>query len=158
MAALDPAKVYDLPALIDIAERSHPETRVAWERARQAARAVGLNESAYYPYLAASAAAGFQHGPAPFLTDIVSGSAAQENVALSLEWLLFDFGRRRAAVAAPREQSMMANVRFNATHQQIVLPVIKAFYDFNTARQNVAVAESSLAGRANRRRSRPGAL
>ncbi|HEV2695109.1 MAG TPA: TolC family protein [Verrucomicrobiae bacterium] len=142
--AIDPAKVYDLPALIDIAERSHPETRVAWERARQAARAIGLNQSAYYPYLAASAAAGYQHGPAPFLTDVVSGSAAQENVALSLEWLLFDFGQRRAAVAAAREQSMMANVGFNATHQRIVFAVTKSFYDFNTARQKVAVAESSL--------------
>ncbi|HMD53333.1 MAG TPA: TolC family protein, partial [Phycisphaerae bacterium] len=57
---IDPEKVYDLPELIDIAERSNPETRVAWEHARQAAKAVGLSQSAYYPYLAASAAAGYQ--------------------------------------------------------------------------------------------------
>ena len=37
--AVDPEKTYDLPELIDIAERSHPETRVAWEQARQAALA-----------------------------------------------------------------------------------------------------------------------
>src|SRR6516225_3026207 len=30
-------QVYDLPALIDLAERSHPQTRVAWEHACQAA-------------------------------------------------------------------------------------------------------------------------
>jgi len=29
-----------LPELIDIAERSNPETRVAWEQARQAAKAI----------------------------------------------------------------------------------------------------------------------
>jgi hypothetical protein len=29
-------------------QRSNPETRVAWERARQAAAAVGLTESAYF--------------------------------------------------------------------------------------------------------------
>ena len=55
---VDSEKVYDLPDLIDLAERSHPQTRIAWEHARQAAGSVGLSESTYYPYLAASAAAG----------------------------------------------------------------------------------------------------
>jgi outer membrane protein TolC len=54
--SINPRKVYSLAELIDIAERNNPETRVAWERARQAAAAVGLSESAYYPFLAASAA------------------------------------------------------------------------------------------------------
>ena len=34
---IDPQKRYDLVELIDIAERVNPETRVAWEAARQAA-------------------------------------------------------------------------------------------------------------------------
>src|ERR1700734_1040486 len=38
----DPEKIYDLPELIDIAERSHPQTRAAWEQARAQAEAVGL--------------------------------------------------------------------------------------------------------------------
>src|SRR5262249_49892307 len=59
-AKIDPDKVYDLPELIDIAESTNPQTRVAWERARQAAAAVGLSESAYCPYLAASAFAGYE--------------------------------------------------------------------------------------------------
>jgi hypothetical protein len=46
--AIDPRKTYNLAELIDIAQRSNPETRVAWERARQAAAAVDLTESAYY--------------------------------------------------------------------------------------------------------------
>src|SRR6266545_2651092 len=52
-----PDTIYELPELIDIAERSNPITRVAWERARQAASAVGLSQSAYFPYLVASAGA-----------------------------------------------------------------------------------------------------
>ena len=39
--SINPRKVYNLAELIDIAERNNPETRVAWERARQAAAAVG---------------------------------------------------------------------------------------------------------------------
>ena len=31
---IDLEKTYDLPELIDIAERSHPETRAAWEQAQ----------------------------------------------------------------------------------------------------------------------------
>src|SRR4051812_46546083 len=34
---IDPDKAYELAELIDIAQRTNPETRVAWERARQAA-------------------------------------------------------------------------------------------------------------------------
>ena len=143
-AEIDPDKVYALPELIDIAERSHPQTRVAWESARQAAGALGLAKSAYYPYLAASAAAGFQHGVAPFLTEVVSGNEEAENATLSAEWLLFDFGERKAATIEAREKLMMANVSFNATHQQIVFNVIQQFYGYNVAREKVAVTESSL--------------
>lgn len=141
---LDPNKVYDLPELIDIAQRNHPQTRVAWEEARSAAKALGVTKSAYYPYLAASAAAGFQHGPAPILTFVAPASAAEEDLALNLEWLLFDFGERKAEVAAAREKLMMANVSFNAAHQQIVFDVTRYFYEFNIARQKVAVQESSF--------------
>jgi outer membrane protein len=142
--SIDPAKIYELPELIDIAERSNPETRIAWEQARQAVGAVGLNQSAYYPYLAASAAAGFQHGSAAFLTEVISGNAAQEDALLNLQWLLFDFGGRNASVTAAKEKLMAANMNFNATHQLIVFAVTKNFYVFNTVRQKVAVMESSL--------------
>ena len=48
-ASLDLQKRYDLVELIDLAQRLNPETRVAWEAARQAAIGVGLVESAYFP-------------------------------------------------------------------------------------------------------------
>src|SRR6266481_312422 len=63
-----PDKIYELPELIDIAERSNPTTRIAWERARQAASAVGLSQSAYFPYLVASAGAGYERAFLPFPT------------------------------------------------------------------------------------------
>src|SRR6266446_6309324 len=66
--SINPRKIYGLAELIDIAERNNPETRVAWERARQAAAAVGLSESAYYPFLVASAAAGYDRAFIPFPT------------------------------------------------------------------------------------------
>ena len=51
---LAPEQRYTLAELIDLAQRTNPETRVAWERARQAAADVGLVESEYYPLGSAS--------------------------------------------------------------------------------------------------------
>jgi outer membrane protein TolC len=156
---LDPEKVYDLPELIDIAERTNPETRIAWERARQAAATVGLSQSAYFPYLVASAGAGYEHafipfptlnqGPGPSDVSITGGGtlatdAVGERAALGVKWLLFDFGERKALSTMAKEGLMAANVGFNAVHQQIVFTVTQRFYELNTARQKVAVAESSL--------------
>src|SRR5438552_1887756 len=156
---INPDKIYELPELIDIAERSNPATRIAWERARQAASAVGLSQSAYFPYLVASAGAGYERaflpfptlkqGPGPTDVTITGGGtltieAAAERATLGLKWLLFDFGERKAAVTMARENLMMANVGFNATHQQIVFTVTRRFYELNTARQKVEVAESSV--------------
>jgi hypothetical protein len=62
---IDPARQYDLPELIDVAQRVNPETRIAWERARQGAIAVGLVESEYFPTLALSAFGGYQSLPLP---------------------------------------------------------------------------------------------
>src|SRR3954466_1415803 len=163
--AINPRKIYNLAELIDIAERNNPETRVAWERARQAAAAVGLSESAYYPFIVASAAAGYDRAFIPFPTLAVNqqklltnpsaavsitggGSLVTEAQVyrgeLSAKWLLLDFGERSAVVAAAREQLMMANVGFNATHQKIVFEVTDRFYQLGTARQQVLVARSSL--------------
>jgi outer membrane protein len=163
---IDPGKVYGLAELIDIAERSNPDTRVAWERARQAAAAVGLSESAYYPLLVASAAAGYDRAFIPFptlavnqkklltnpsLNDVMitgGGSLVTEAKVtrgeLNAKWLLLDFGERSAVVAAAKEGLMMANVGFNATHQKIVFQVTDRFYQLGTARQKVLVARSSL--------------
>src|SRR5262249_56935258 len=49
LSPIDPNKRYNLVELIDIAERVNPETRVAWEAARQAALSLGLAQTAYFP-------------------------------------------------------------------------------------------------------------
>jgi outer membrane protein len=167
--SINPRKVYNLAELIDIAQRNNPETRVAWERARQAAAAVGLSESAYYPYLAASAAAGYDRAFIPFPTLAVNpkkllanptnpslaavsitggGSLVTESKVyrgeLSAKWLLLDFGERSALVKAAKERLMMANVGFNATHQKIVFEVTDRFYKLGVARQKILVSQSAL--------------
>src|SRR5512133_2136836 len=166
LPAIDPRKTYNLAELIDIAQRSNPETRVAWERARMAAAAVGLTESAYYPYIVAAAAGGYDRAFVPFPqlrtklqppptngnlpnVEIVGGGtlvteSLLARAELNAKWLLIDFGERSATRAAAREKLMMANVGFNGTHQKIVFDVTDYFYQLGTARQKVMVTQSAL--------------
>src|SRR4029450_13965819 len=71
--SIDPEKTYELPELIDIAQRTNPETRVAWERARPAAIALGPAEAPSYPLLAASATGGAAPLALPFPPNLIPG-------------------------------------------------------------------------------------
>src|SRR5207245_1604770 len=136
----DPQKTYELSELIDLAQRTNPETRVAWERARQAAIAIGLAEGSYFPALAAAATGAVAHVPLPIpqTVTVVPGAVTSDAQfvipALSLEWLLLDFGRRRALVDAARALTMEATAGFNAKHQQIVFGVTREFHALTAVR------------------------
>lgn len=169
-SAVDPHKVYHLPDLIDLAQQLNPDTKVAWQRAKQALAGVGLKEVTYYPILSAAAAAGYTRlfAPLPALSvdraalirAIQTGGPASSAISLksagvlhldilgqttlSLKWLLFDFGERAASVRAAREELLMANLGFNATHQKLVFQVSKSFYAYNNQRDAVTVAQSAL--------------
>ena len=117
---IDASKRYELPELIDLAQRVNPETRVAWERARQAALAVGLVESEYFPMLAVSALGGYRSVGVAIPKEIVSDGffrfeLAQAVPALNLRWLLLDFGRRTSARSmAVSTESCSADIGSNA--------------------------------------------
>jgi outer membrane protein len=170
-AEVDPRKVYELPDLIDLAQRLNPETKISWQRAKEALAAVGLKEVTFYPLLSAAAASGYTRlfAPLPSLSinraalvrAIQTGGSASSAISLqdsgnslhldilaqttlSLQWLLFDFGERAAAVRSAREELLIANVAFNATHQKLVFEVSRNFYVYNTQRDAVRVAKSSL--------------
>jgi outer membrane protein TolC len=148
--SVDPRKTYDLSELIDIAQRTNPETRVAWEHARQAAIARGLAEGTYYPALAVAATAAVAHVPLPIPTTVVPGGVFQADThfvvpALSLDWLLLDFGRRRAQVDAAQALTMEAVAGFNGKHQQIVFQVTRGFHALTAVRGKVAADRAALA-------------
>jgi len=147
--AIDPARTYELAELIDIAQRTNPDTRVAWEHARQAALNIGIAESAYAPVLSAQVVAAAERLPFPMpKTVIPQGFMIFESQfvlpALLLKWLLFDFGGKEAAIDATKEALAGANFGFNATHQKILLAVTRAYYNFNSVQGRVDVARASL--------------
>src|SRR5499433_280936 len=146
---IDPQKRYNLVELIDIAERVNPETRVAWEAARQAAIAVGLVESEYFPVLTLSALGGYQSEAFPAPKDVAPNGFFRFTVnqvfpTLNLRWLLLDFGRRASAWDAAQDRLLAANLGFNRKHQQIIFNVQRAFLGLTSLRGKIAVAQSAV--------------
>jgi outer membrane protein len=146
---IDPQKRYGLVELIDLAQRLNPETRVAWEAARQAAIAVGLVESEYFPVLTLSALGGYQSEafPAPFNvapSGFFRANLEQVIPTLNLRWLLLDFGRRGNTWDAAKERLLSANLGFNRKHQQIIFNVQRAFLGLTSVRGKIAVAQSAV--------------
>jgi outer membrane protein len=144
-----PLKQYDLAELVDLAERENPQTREAWEVAREAAASIGLAESAYLPQLSLQAIGGFQRTPLPAPKNLVPAgyfvSDTREVIpALALKWLLFDFGRRDAQLQAARADSFVANVAFTGAHQKLIFEVSQAYFDLGAARGKLHAAQKAL--------------
>jgi hypothetical protein len=104
-APMDLQKRYDLVELIDLAQRLNPETRVAWEAARQAAIGVGLGESAYFPVLTLTALGGYQNQAFPIPKEVVPSVLPLQRPAnpphAESALAAPDFGRRGNALMRP---------------------------------------------------------
>lgn len=143
-----PGKVYQLPDLIDLAARHNPTTRVAWEQARQAALAVGIAESTFLPTISANVIGGSQQITTPIdvlgerkdIQTNVSGATA----AVALQWLVFDFGQRKAATDVAKHVLEAANVTFNGAHQLLIFNVTRTYYQYGAAQTRTEVAGQSL--------------
>ena len=146
--SVDAAKRYALSELIDLAESNNPATRIAWNDARRAALAAGIAESAFLPNLTASAIGGYQ-GSSGRQTVSGTGFSSDPSLdgtvsALSLQWLLFDFGERAAVVDAAKQGSAISNIAFTAVHQQLIHGITVAFYTLTAAQARLATATQSL--------------
>lgn len=132
---LDARHAYTLAELIDIAQSANPATRVAWDQARITAQGAGVSEAAFLPNLSAVVLGGYQTGrDHTTLTSPHSENASGAISALTLQWLLFDFGERSALLEAARQRSTISNIVFTAEHQNVIYKVSLAFYAYAAAR------------------------
>jgi outer membrane protein len=125
---LDQSKTYSLAELIDLAQAHNPATRAAWERARSQAAALGITRSELYPTLAAAAISQTESVQA-FFGDRFHGQTIQGfQLALDLNYTVFDFGARSGRIDAARAQLLSANFAFNDTHRSVIDQVEQAYY------------------------------
>lgn len=143
--AINPQQVYQLPELIDLSQMNNPDTRIAWQQARQAALAVGMVEATFLPMISASVIGGYQKTstPLPFEQHLdTSNNAVIPGVGL--QWLIFDFGQRSALMDAAKNTSFAANVSFNGMHQKLIYDVTRAYYQYGAALSRVDIARGTL--------------
>ena len=149
---VDPGHIYDLAELIDLAERNNPATRIAWNAARDAALATGIVKSAYLPRVVVAATGLYQASKGsdrltagPLSTGLTNPESADGVIsAVTLNWLLFDFGQRDALAQAAEQASIISNIAFTAAHQQVIFDVSSAFYALAAARARRGANDLSL--------------
>src|ERR1700739_48744 len=129
----DAAKTYSLGELIDVAETHNPETHFAWERARAQAAALGVARSELFPTLAAAALSETNRQETYLGTRYFRQTFQDFQVALDLNYTVFDFGARAGRIAAARANVLAANFVFNDTHRKVIYQVEQAYYQLLNA-------------------------
>ena len=142
---VDPDKTYSLAELIDLAESHNPQTRVAWERARAQAAALGVARSELYPTLAAAALSGVTRSQAYLVDRFYRQTIGDFQVALNLNYTVFDFGARSGRISAASAEVLASNFSFNDAHRKIIFQVEQAYYQLLNALGQEDAARASLA-------------
>ena len=148
-AIIDPAHAYTLAELIDVAEDHNPSTRVVWERAKQKADELGLAKSAYYPELEGLAVFGDERLINPFPKPLAPRGYVMVEVPIvrpevTLQYLIFDFGKREANVNSAREERLAAGADIIRVNQALAFQVARAYYQLVTAQEQLQATQDTL--------------
>jgi outer membrane protein len=140
----DSNTVYSLAELVDLAERNNPETRVAWESAKQRAADLGVSKATLYPTLAALAIADSNRVDIFFSPNWIRQTTGTFSPTLGLDYTIFDFGRRFDEIAISRSTLLSANFLFNDTHRKVIFSVMDAYYRVLNSKGQEDAQEANL--------------
>jgi outer membrane protein TolC len=148
-AILDPIHPYTLAELIDVAEHHNPSTRTVWERAKQKARELGLAKAAYYPELEGLAVFGDERLINPFPEPLAPRGYVMVELPIvrpevTLQYLIFDFGKREASVDSAKEEKLAAGAEVIQVNQALAFRVASAYYQLVTAQERLQAAQDIL--------------
>ena len=141
--ALDPAKIYTLADLVDIAEHNNPDTRVAWENAKARAADLGIAESTLYPTMAATLLAQTTREGIFFGPYFVRQTVEAYSPLFNLDYTIFDL-QRSQEIAITRNNLLAANFQFNDTHRRVIFQVMDAYYSLLNSKGQQEAAEANL--------------
>ena len=141
---------------MNIAEENNPTTRVAWQNAVARAADLGIAKSTLYPTLAAAALAESVRDNIFFPPSYYQQTTGTFTTVLTLDYTIFDFGRRLDEVSINRSNLFAANFLFNDTHRTIVFQVMQAYYRLLDTKGLEDAAEANLNNAQTVERSRRG--
>ena len=130
--------VYDVLEVVDLALCRNPKTRQAWATARVQAAQVGSALGDYLPNLDGKAVSNRVQ-----IDGDRRGTMRQENAALTLSWLLYDFGARSANLENARQLLAAASHSLDATVQSVFLAALQSYYNAQATRAAVSAATES---------------
>lgn len=125
---------------VDLTLCNQPQTREVWAAARAQAAQVGVARAGWLPSLNASA------GVTRFDGNV--SDYTRKNGAVTLSWLLYDFGQRSANIENARELLNAAAASQDAVVQSLFLSALQSYYSAQATR--AAVVSAGEAERAAR--------
>jgi outer membrane protein len=130
--------------IVDIALQNNPATRLSWAQAQAAADAYGSAQGRYYPTLDASVALGRQRSLAA--PGRVAGERTQYGPALSLSYLVLDFGGRSGTIDVARQTAIAADLAHNAAIENTILQVEGAAFTYFSTRAQRDAQQAAVDG------------
>jgi outer membrane protein len=131
---------------IDRAMCRHPETREAWANVKVQAAAVGVARAAYLPNVTAN----WQDVRDDQVTDVTGhpalSSAYRSSIhttSVSLNWVLYDFGGRKAALRNARNLLAAARANQDVALAKVLATVAADYYAAQAAAGKFAAAQES---------------
>ncbi len=124
-----PATPLGIVDVVDLTLCNNTLTREAWANARVQAANLGLAQAAWLPNLSGSA------GASRVWSD--GTGTQQRTAALTLSWLVYDFGARAATVENARQLLAAAVATQDATVQSLFLAALQSYYAVQAGRASV---------------------
>ena len=128
-----------LAELVDRALCANPATRAAWQRTLTQRAQVGLSKAGYYPTLSATASEAHSFATLPAGSDRDS-----TRLGLSSDWLLWDFGGRKAGVNSAQRTLDALQATYDAQSQQVALNAVQAAFNRLAGAARVDAAQASV--------------
>ncbi|WP_263383993.1 TolC family protein [Granulicella arctica] len=141
---LDRDRRYSLPDLIYLAEAHSPETREAWQAARQQAATLKVAQSSLYPELDVGFTALTNRNGVLLYNAFVIQQLGIGEVQAKLNYTLFDANGRLNRVREERNLLRAASFAFNEAHRQLLFAVMHAYYLLLDAKGQRVAAEANL--------------
>lgn len=117
-----------LPELTEFALRNNPRTRQAWFAARAAAAGVGIERSDILPTITVDGV--YQRSESGGQTGNQNPWLTRYGPAVTLTYLLYDFGARESQLRAAEYQALAAVLTQNRVLQEVVFQVEQAYFRF----------------------------
>ena len=129
--AARPAKALSLFDVVERALCNNPQTHEAWANARAQAAQLGVSKAANLPSLSANGTV--SHNATNGRGTVASNSYQQQSVGLSLNYLLYDFGGRSAAISNAEQVLIAANAAQDTAIQSVFLAAVQDYYQIFSA-------------------------